>query len=176
MMTLEEMTTAAKNHFQDRNVTTDRSGRTGSDAAYELVFDSFGQAAGEGVRNSVVAARQLLFRIGSVFVDVEVGRETDSDHASLIGQMLDSSNPSRPPVGVPVVLLDRGRRVATTSSNDHGEFRLQFAVKNNLKLSVAFDRDRPVHLPITSPPGKGGAGPVKKCKPLGSVENRAIAQ
>ena len=173
MMKLEKIETALNHHAALR---TPAGTGNKSLPTYELLFDSSIEIARKGVRNSVVAARQLLFRIGSVFVDVEVGRESDSDRASLIGQMLDSSNPSQPPVGVAVTLLDRGRRVAATSSNDHGEFRLHFAVKNNLKLSLAFGPGRPVHLPITSPPGKGTTGAVKKCKPLGSVENRAMAQ
>lgn len=121
---------------------------------YELLFDTLIQSAPEGTRTSVVSARQLLFRIGAIFVDVEVGREVNSDRASLIGQMLDSSNPGHPPAGVSIVLVDRGRKVASTSSNDNGEFQFQFAMKNNLKLSVAVDRGSPVYLPITSPASK----------------------
>lgn len=121
---------------------------------YELLFDTFVQSNAEGTRTSVVSARQLLFRIGAVFVDVELGCEANSDHASLIGQMLDSSNPGHPPAGVPIALLDRGRNIARTSSNDNGEFQFQFAMKRNLKLAVAVDRDSPVYLPITGPPLK----------------------
>lgn len=177
-MTPEEMAIAVKNRFSLRENASDGAGVSTNETAYELLFDSYEEAASPGVRNSVVATRQLLFRIGPVFVDVEVGRETDSDRASLVGQMLDSSNPGHPPVGVPVILLDGGRRVAATSSNDHGEFRLQFAVKDNLKLSVQFDRDKPVHLPITRPYGTTvkTAGRAKQCEPLGSVENRSIAE
>jgi hypothetical protein len=118
---------------------------------YELLFDSFAQPAIDGARTSVVSARQLLFRIGTVFVDVEVGTEVESARASLVGQMLDSSNPSHPPVGILIVLLDRGRRIATTSSDAQGEFQLQFAMKSNLKLSVALDPQKPVYLPIARP-------------------------
>ena len=172
-MTPEEMTLADRNRVSGQKIARHNA----SETPYELLFDSSEPAASSGSRNSVVAARQLLFRIGAVFVDLEIGRECDSDRASLVGQMLDSSNPGHPPVGVPVVLLDRGRRVATTSSNDHGEFRLQFAVKNNLKLSVQFERDKPVHLPITNPLGRNikTPGRAKKCEPLGSLENRSIA-
>jgi hypothetical protein len=51
--------------------------------------------------------------------------------------------------GIPVVLLDRRRRIARTSSNDNGEFHLEFDMKNDLKLVVSVDRQR-VHLPITN--------------------------
>lgn len=129
---------------------------------FELLFDTFAQSNPEGTRTSVVSARQLLFRIGAVFVDVEVDCEANSDRASLIGQMLDSSNPGRPPAGVPVTLLDRGRNIARTSSNDNGEFQFQFAMKRNLKLAVAVDRDRPVHLPISSPLLKSSGGSAKR--------------
>ena len=118
---------------------------------YELLFDTFVQSNSEGTRTTVVSARQLLFRIGAVFVDLEVGCEANSDRASLIGQMLDSSNPGHPPAGVPITLLDRGRNIASTSSNDNGEFQFQFAMKRNLKLSVAVNPESPVHLPISRP-------------------------
>src|SRR5437588_238368 len=176
MMTLEEMSVAAKKYFEIQPSAVVAARQDLSREGYELLFDSCAQTPRDGVRNSVVAARQLLFRIGSVFVDVEVGRETDSNQASLTGQMLDSSNPGHPPVGVPVALLDRGRRVASTSSNDHGEFRMRFAVKNNLKLSVTFDRQRPVHLPIIRPPGRQGrkTGRAKTSQPLGKVADRTL--
>ncbi|HVH88379.1 MAG TPA: hypothetical protein VM912_16790 [Terriglobales bacterium] len=131
-----------------------KSNLNNSENAFELLFDSFVEPAKTRARTSVTSARQLLFRIGPVFVDLQVGRESSSDRASLIGQMLDSSNPGHPPVGIPVILLDGGRSVARTCSNDNGEFQLEFVMKKNLQLSVAVNRDNPVSLPITSAPGK----------------------
>ena len=105
-------------------------------------------------RSTVVSARQLLYRIGTVYVDMELGRETNSDRASLLGQMLDSSRPGHPLAGVPVVLLNRGRSMASTSSNDNGEFQLEFAMKRDLKLAVEVNSDGPVYLPIVIPQPK----------------------
>jgi hypothetical protein len=122
-----------------------------SKVGFELLFDSLARPATAGARSSVVSARQLLYRVGTVYVDMEVDRETASGRASLVGQMLDSSRPDLPMSGVPVVLLNRGRRVARTSSNNNGEFQLDFAMATDLKLSVAVDRRKPVYLPITSP-------------------------
>jgi len=176
MMTPEEMAHVASNH--DASQTEMNVSGAGDKLAYELLFDSQEQAARDGLRNSVIAARQLLFRIGSVFVDLEVGREGDSNRASIIGQMLDSSRPGHPPSGIRIALLDRNRPVASASSNDHGEFRLQFALKDNLKLSVELDRNKPVHLPITNPAGgksRTSSGSVKRCHPLVDEENRTLA-
>jgi len=121
---------------------------------YELLRDTFVQPASEGIRSSVVSARQLLFRIGTVFVDVEVEHKANSNRASLIGQILDSSNPRSPLSKVPIVLLGRNRNIASTETNDNGEFQFQLARKSDLKLSVTIPGDRPVHLPITYPPAK----------------------
>lgn len=172
MMSPEEITRAVRHH--DAAQAEGNIRRSGGQALYELLFDSYEPAATDGIRNSVIAARQLLFRIGSVFVDLEVGRESDSNWASIVGQVLDSSHPGCPPAGVPIALLDHGRRVASTSSNDHGEFRLQFALKDNLKLSVELERHKPVQLPITPARQSRTSARIKRCHPLGSVENRAL--
>lgn len=121
------------------------------EGGYELLFDSFIQSVRKGIRGPVISARQLLFRIDAIFVDVEIGCEANSNRASLIGQMLDSLNPGRPPAGVSIFLLDRGRNVASTLTNDNGEFQFQFVMKSDLKLSVAVNHSSPVYLPISNP-------------------------
>jgi len=142
---------------------------------FELLFDGLARPATAGARGSVVSARQLLYRIGTVYVDMEVGKESNSDRASLIGQMLDSSKPGHPLVGVPVALVNRGKSVATTSSNDNGEFQLEFAMKRDLKLSVAVDREEPVYLPITSVQAKTStATRSRKQKANGSARKASI--
>src|SRR5947207_11891036 len=45
---------------------------------FELLFDSLAQPAVAAARSTVVSARQLLYRIGTVYVDMELGRETNS--------------------------------------------------------------------------------------------------
>ena len=123
-------------------------------SGYELVRDTSVQPVAEGTRSSAVSARQLLFRIGTVFVDLEIEHRANSNRASLTGQMLDSSNPRCPLSKVPVALLGRNRNIASTITNENGEFQFQLARRSNLKLSVAIHGDKPVHLPITYPPAK----------------------
>jgi hypothetical protein len=116
----------------------------------ELLYDSILQPVTAGARASVASARQLLYRIGPVYLDLRVDAEPNSERASLVGQMLDRSNPEHPITGVPVVLLAGQKNIASTSSNGNGEFHLEFAMRSNLRLSVAVDPLHPVYLPITS--------------------------
>lgn len=116
----------------------------------ELLFDSVLRPVAAGARASVASARQLLYRIGPVYLDLRVDSEPNSPRASLVGQMLDRSNPEHPITGVPVVLLAGQKNIASTSSNGNGEFQLEFAMRSNLRLSVAVDPLHPVYLPITT--------------------------
>jgi hypothetical protein len=135
-----------KAYFATQDVAVSRSS-----VAFQLLFDSLAQPATVGARTGGVSARQLLYRVGSVFVDMELDNEVSSRRASLVGQILDSSKPDRPLAGVPVSLVSRDRSIARTSSNENGEFQLDFAMKNDLQLSVALDEE-PVLLPIASTP------------------------
>ena len=118
-------------------------------SAFELLFDSLNQPAMAGARASVASARQLLYRVGSVYVDMRVDSETNSDRAALVGQMLDSAHPGRPVAGVPVILMDGRKNLASTISNNNGEFHLEFLLRSNLRLSVCVANQTPVYLPIT---------------------------
>jgi anti-sigma factor RsiW len=120
-----------------------------SKTAFELLFDSLAQPVAAGARASVASARQLLYRVGTVYVDMRVDSENNSERAALVGQMLDSTQPNRPVSGVPVVLLDGRKNVASTISNTNGEFHLEFVLKSNLRLSVTVGDLAPVYLPIT---------------------------
>jgi len=116
---------------------------------FELLFDSLAQPLVAGARASVASARQLLYRVGTVYVDMRVDSELNSERAALVGQMLDSAHPGHPVAGVPVILLDGRKSVASTMSNHNGEFHLEFSIKSNLRLSVTVGDTPPVYLPIT---------------------------
>jgi len=116
---------------------------------FELLFDSLAQPAVAGARASVASARQLLYRVGTVYVDMRVDSEVNSERAALVGQMLDSARPGHPVSGVPVILLDGRKNVASAISNNNGEFQIEFMIKSNLRLSVTVGEGNPVYLPIT---------------------------
>jgi hypothetical protein len=136
--------------------------KTNSTHFLELLFDSKAQSLPPGARASGVSGRQLLYRIGTVYIDMEIDRGSNSDRASLVGQMLDSARPGHPLAGIPVTLHGRGGSVARTFSNDNGEFRLEFEIKSDLKLSLAVDRKHTVHLPLTNLELQSDAGSIGK--------------
>lgn len=115
----------------------------------ELLFDSAAQPLPPGARSSGAPSRQLLYRVGSIYIDMEVGKDPDSERTSVVGQLLDSSRPGHPVAGIPVALLDGGRHIARILSNDNGEFRLVFEATKYPKTTVAVGRKNPVRLPIT---------------------------
>lgn len=116
---------------------------------FELLFDSLTQPLAAGARASVASARQLLYRVGTVYVDMRVDSELNSEQAALVGQMLDSAHPGHPVAGVPVILMEGRKSVASTISNNNGEFHLEFSIKSNLRLSITVGDTTPVYLPIT---------------------------
>jgi len=118
-------------------------------SVFELLFDSLAQPMVSGARASVASARQLLYRVGTVYVDMRVDSELNSEQAALVGQMLDSAHPGHPVAGVPVILMDGRKSIASTISNNNGEFHLEFLLKSNLRLSVKVGDTPPVYLPIT---------------------------
>jgi hypothetical protein len=120
-----------------------------SKSVVELLFDTLAQPLTAGARASVASARQLLYRVGTVYVDLRVDSELNSEQAALVGQMLDSAHPGHPVAGVPVILMDGRKNVASTISNNNGEFHLEFLIRSNLRLSVAVGDTPPVYLPIT---------------------------
>jgi hypothetical protein len=139
---------AVKAYFGTHKVATGRPR-----SVFEVVFDSFAQPATAGVRASSATSRQLLCRVGSVYVDMEVDARGTGRRASITGQVLDKSKASRTLGGIPVLLLSRGRTIATTASDDNGEFQLEFSSKKGLELCVKLDALNPLYLPITSSQG-----------------------
>src|SRR6185312_5479242 len=83
-----------------------------SHSPVEILFDSTAQPLPAGARSSFVSDRQVLYRIGSVYVDMEFERHGNSPRWRVVGQMLDSARPGRPLTGVPVSIMERGRNVA----------------------------------------------------------------
>jgi hypothetical protein len=116
-----------------------------------LLFDSLLAPAPEGVRAATVSmggsVRQMLFRSGSVVVDLRL-TQTGAGQVILVGQVL---NLSRESIGSPAVrvLLERGRTtLAAAVANEFGEFVLEYVEKDDLRLRLEVLGQAPLFIPL----------------------------
>ncbi len=113
-----------------------------------LVFDSSQQPVAAGVRSGSHSPRQLLYKSGSVCIDVHVQPKLGSGSVVLIGQLLDSSKPVRGIGDVLVSLLSEGKAVSRNKTNDLGEFDFRFGSLRHLQLVFGMGESRALVVPI----------------------------
>jgi hypothetical protein len=111
-----------------------------------LIFDSMLQPATAGIRGSV-AARQFLYETDEYYIDLRLEPRAE-DRASLIGQVLNRFGGERAAQGVPVRLREGRSPVADTSTNEFGEFQLEFEAANGLCISISRDQVDEIVLPL----------------------------
>jgi hypothetical protein len=112
----------------------------------QMIFDSARQPPVKGVRGSA-AVRQMLFKSGSLLIDMQIQPTPGSDSRVLIGQVHDSAKPDHGIGGVPVSLFLEGGTVSRNETNQAGEFdfgihalgklHLVFGIGENRTLMVA---------------------------------------
>lgn len=102
----------------------------------EIVFDSANQPPVAGVRATVAVARQLLYRAGSVCIDMCMQPKPGSDAVVLIGQLLDSQRQDHGIKDIPVHLLCDGDTISRKTTNHVGEF--EFGIETPVDLQLAF--------------------------------------
>jgi hypothetical protein len=111
-----------------------------------LLFDSMLQPATAGIRGSV-AARQFLYETDEYYIDLRLEPRAE-DRACLVGQVLNRFGGERAAQGVPVRLQEGRSPVADTSTNEFGEFQLEFEAANSLCISISRDQVNEIVLPL----------------------------
>ena len=116
-----------------------------------LLFDSSRKPITAGVRSASTVARQLLYGVGAYRIDLRMEPQMDSDKVSLVGQILNSTDPARHAVSVPVVLL-KGRKVlAESRTNGFGEFHLECDLESQLQLQLVLPQGLDIKIPLIEP-------------------------
>jgi hypothetical protein len=110
------------------------SSQAGTLELARLLFDSALQPVAIGVRGSSPIVRQLLYKSGSVCIDMLMQPTPGSDAVVLMGQLLDSSKPDHGVSGIPVSLLCDGDTVSRGQTNDVGEFDFGITALDHLQL------------------------------------------
>ncbi len=103
---------------------------------WPLVFDSFMQPAMAGVRAAMTTSRQLLYRQGDSCIDIRLEHAVGANDMSIIGQVLDTRQPGRGPGAIRVELLSGEKAIASTATNNFGEFQFLFPVASDLQVRV----------------------------------------
>jgi hypothetical protein len=113
-----------------------------------LLFDSAFELNAAGVRGSSAVVRQLLYKSGSVCIDMRMQPKPGSDSVVLMGQLLDSTKPDHGVSGVPVSLLCQGDTVSRARTNDVGEFDFGITALDHLQLVFGIEGNRTIIVPV----------------------------
>jgi hypothetical protein len=113
-----------------------------------LVFDSLNQPLTAGMRAGVSPSRQLMFDAEGTMVDLVLDTRPQSGTISLVGQVVDKGGTKVAPRSVAVTLwTETGQPIAETSANEFGEFQLEFAPQDRLRVSVEIAGHKPIRIP-----------------------------
>jgi hypothetical protein len=121
-----------------------------------LLFDSAFQPAVAGVRGTASVVRQLLYRSGSVCIDMRLQPRPGSHSMVLIGQLLDSAKPDHGLGGIPVSLLCKGDTLSQSRTNNVGEFDFGLTATEHMQLVFGLADSRNVVVPVPDGESVGG--------------------
>jgi hypothetical protein len=113
-----------------------------------LVFDSAQVPLPAGVRGAFASARQLLYKSGSICIDLRLQPGPGSDSAVLIGQLLDSASAGHGMGDIPVSLVCEGGTPASNKTNNSGEFDFAFETPGRTQLIFGMGKRRTIVVPI----------------------------
>ncbi len=133
-----------------------------------LLFDSSESRVPAGVRSTSTVARQLLYGVGTYRIDLRMEPQMDSDKVSLVGQILNSTDPTKYAVAVPVVLLKGRQTLAESQTNGFGEFHLECNLEGRLQLQLVLPPGTELRIPLVEP-AKGAVS-----RPLDSIESSKV--
>src|SRR6266571_1575182 len=107
-----------------------------------LVFDSFRDPLPAGLRASEARGRRVLYACGSLSVDLWIKPQEGSHRITLEGQILDVAKPGRKLENTAVALHGRKGPMAHATTNEFGEFHLDFEIQPSVGLKIEDDRAR----------------------------------
>lgn len=113
-----------------------------------LVFDSAQGPLPAGIRGAFASARQLLYKSGSVCIDLRLQPRPGSDSTVLIGQLLDSASPGLGLGDIPVSLVCEGGMVASNKTNNSGEFDFAFQTPGRTQLIFGIGKRKTIVVPV----------------------------
>jgi hypothetical protein len=107
-----------------------------------LAFDSFNALAPDPVRAGPSSARHMTYNALLCVVELKVDQNLERHNVSIVGQITDRRTPDRAIPRTSIFLLTGDKVLATTSSNEFGEFQLECKPQRRLLISFPFDGSR----------------------------------
>jgi hypothetical protein len=130
-----------------------------------LVFDSLGKPLPVGVRSGASESRQLVYEAEGTTVDLRLDAQPQSNTISLIGQVVDKKSTRITPRQVSVVLwAENGVPLVQTPANEFGEFQMEFAAQERLRLSIEIEGQGSIRIPPAKLNPKVNRGITKETK------------
>jgi hypothetical protein len=120
-----------------------------------LRFDSFLTPVQAGVRSSDTSGRHFSYEHNNTIIDVQVDAQPASKQISLVGQVLDASKARRKNDHLSVVLTGPTGTLARTTTNQSGEFHLQFEFAEDVSLEIRLAERSWVSVPLVRMNGLG---------------------
>lgn len=120
-------------------------------AVAEILFDSMQAPALAGVRSAAGGARQMLFGLGNHRIDLRVELQSESHKGTIIGQILDSSDPGVVAGNVPISLYLDHELVTVSETNEFGEFQLECSLAGRLQLRATLPQGQEISVILLEP-------------------------
>ena len=118
-----------------------------------LVFDSSLQPLPAGVRSAPPADHRLLFESGDVMVDLWLEPHRDANRIKLVGQILHEVKSGSLLHCLPVVLQSKLEPIEATTTNELGEFCLNFDPHPQLRLEIGVRENQWIWLELPDSTG-----------------------
>lgn len=117
----------------------------------KLAFDSHAREGLAGTRGSSVGIpRQLLYKCGTLCIDIRLEPKPGSNYVVLVGQLIDAKEPLHGSTDISVSLFGSEDKVSETSTNKFGEFYFGFQSAKHMQLFFGMEsRALMVPLPET---------------------------
>jgi len=114
-----------------------------------LIYDSTLRPLPVGIRSGAASTRQVVYEADGLTVDLRFERKPHSRTISASGQVLDKQAPLTWLGNAAIVLwTDKGRIVTATEANEFGEFQFEFAVQDQLRISIAAAGRKTLRIPL----------------------------
>lgn len=101
-----------------------------------MIFDSFGSPPPAGVRGLRTSVRQFVYQHESMTIDILMETAQDSSRLLLTGQVLNAQPDDGPQADLPVLLISGARTIMRTTTDEFGEFNLEFESAIDVSLEI----------------------------------------